>query len=59
MEEYLKDKRDELMWSIYKQGYNSAQVGRIFGLTRSSAHDIIKRMPKNWESPWVKNKKQE
>jgi len=56
MEEYLKEKRLELMWSIAKQGYNAAQVGRIFGLSRSTANDIIKKMPVDWQSPWVKVK---
>ena len=54
MEEYLKDKREELMWGIAKQGYNAAQVGRIFGLSRSTANDIIKKMPVDWQSPWQK-----
>lgn len=56
MEEYLKEKRQELMWAIAKQGYNAAQVGRIFGLSRSTANDIIKKMPDGWTSPWVKVK---
>lgn len=56
MEEYLKEKRQELMWGIAKQGYTAAQVGRIFGLSRSTAGDIIKKMPENWSSPWVKVK---
>jgi transposase len=56
MEEYLKEKRQELMWSIAKQGYSAAQVGRIFGLSRSTAADIIKKMPVDWQSPWVKVK---
>ena len=54
MEDYLKDKRSELMWAIAKQGYTAAQVGRIFGLSRSTAADIINKCPEGWVSPWVK-----
>lgn len=42
------------MWALAKQGYNGSQIAQIFGVARSTAHEIIKSMPKGWESPWTK-----
>lgn len=57
MEPHLRDKRDEIMFSLKIQGYNNAQIGRIFNLTRVRVHEILKRMPANYVSPWVKIKR--
>lgn len=51
---YLLHKRDEIVWSLAKQGYTSAQINRMFGTPRSTVHAIISRMPDSWLSPWVK-----
>lgn len=56
MPPYLKEKRAELMWALYKQGFKAPQLGLIFGVHRSTAHEIIKQMPEGWESPWHKTK---
>jgi DNA-directed RNA polymerase specialized sigma subunit len=54
IEPHLADKRKELMYSLKKQGYNDAQIGRVFGLSRVRAHAILKTMPANYVSPWIK-----
>ena len=56
MEDYLREKRNELMWSLAKQGYNAAQIGKMFGLTRAASNDVIKTMPATWRSPWSKKR---
>lgn len=42
------------MWSLSSQGFNDAQIGRIFGLSRSRSHVIMKEKPKGYKSPWIK-----
>lgn len=56
MPPYLKDKRNELMWALSKQGFNGSQLAQLFNIHRSTAHEIIKKMPEGWESPWRKTK---
>jgi len=50
----LLEKRREIMWSLTSQNFNKAQIGRIFGLSRSRAHAIMSKCPKGWKSPWSK-----
>lgn len=54
MPAHIRIKRAELMWAMSKQHYNGAQIALIFGVARSTAFEIIKKMPKGWESPWSK-----
>jgi predicted DNA-binding protein YlxM (UPF0122 family) len=54
MQSYLKEKRNEFIWSLSQQGYNGSQIALIFNIPRSTVHDIIKKKPDNWSSPWVK-----
>lgn len=56
MPPFLKEKRNELIWALAKQGYNGAQISQIFNIARSTAHEIIKAMPEGWETPWRKVK---
>ena len=56
MKQYLKEKREQLMWAMSEQDYSLADIGAIFGLPKSTAHDIIKKKPEGWVSPWVKIK---
>lgn len=57
MPQFLKEKRAELIWALSKQGYNYEQLALIFGFkSRSSVYEIVKKMPKGWESPWHKDK---
>lgn len=56
MPQYLKDKRNELIWALSKQGFNGSQLALIFSIHRSTVHEIIKKMPEGWESPWRKTK---
>lgn len=57
MPPYLKETRDEAIWFHTKyKGYNGSQIAQVFNIPRSTAHDIIKRMPEEWESSWVKTK---
>jgi hypothetical protein len=59
MEEYLLSKRKELMFALSKQDYTTAQIGRIFGISRARAHAIIKTMPLGWRTPWIKQIQQQ
>lgn len=54
MEQYVIDKKRELIFALHKQGYNSRHLSFLFGVSRSQAHNIVQEMPKNWESPWKK-----
>jgi len=56
MPTHLRQKRSELMWALSKQGYNGTQIALLFGVGRSTAFEIIKKMPKDWETPWSKKK---
>jgi predicted DNA-binding protein YlxM (UPF0122 family) len=54
MKEYLREKRNELLWSMCEQDYSVSDIGAIFGLPKSTTHDIIKKRPDGWTSPWTK-----
>ena len=54
MEQYLREKRAELIWALAKQGYTGAQLSKLFGTTRSTIAFIIKQMPKDWQPKWRK-----
>jgi transposase len=57
MEGYLKDMRNEAIWFHYKyKNCNGTQIAKIFNLHRSTAHEIIKKMPEGWETSWRKTK---
>lgn len=56
LEPYLVLKRNEIVWSLVKQGYTSAQVSRMFSMPKSTAHKIAGQLPENWVSPWIKIK---
>jgi hypothetical protein len=54
MENHVREKRDELIWALSLQDYTQAQIGRIFGLNRSTVLRIIEAKPKDWKPKWVK-----
>jgi hypothetical protein len=54
LEQYLMDKRNELIWALSSQDYTQAQIGRIFNLDRSTIKQIINKKPVNWVTPWFK-----
>jgi len=54
IEPHLLAKRQELIWALAKQGYTAAQIGRFFRLDRALTFRIIKSMPKNYQTKWVK-----
>ena len=54
LEPYLVLKRNEIIWSLIKQGYTSAQISRMFSMPKSTAHKIAGQLPDNWVSPWKK-----
>lgn len=56
IEPYLAHKRDEIIWSLIRQGYTPAQISRMFSMPTSTSHKIAARLPENWESPWKKVK---
>ena len=52
---YLREARNEAIWFHVKhKGYNGTQIAKMFNVTRSNAHNIIKSMPENWETKWTK-----
>ena len=55
-EPVLLAKRREIMWSLTSQNFNQAQIGRMFGLSRSRANVIMSQCPKDFISPWSKIK---
>lgn len=54
MEPYLKDKRDELVWALLDQGYNGAQISRLFGTDRVTIKRIKDERPEDYKVKWVK-----
>jgi len=51
---YLRDKRNELIFALAKQGYSQAQLAVMFNLSTSRMNTIVATMPANYVSPWVK-----
>lgn len=56
LEKHLKMKRNELIFALYLQHYTAAQIGRMFGLDRSTALRIIRTKPRDWKPKWEKVK---
>jgi hypothetical protein len=54
LEGHLREKRAELMWALSLQDYTQAQIGRLFGVDRSTAKRIIESRPRDWSPKWVK-----
>lgn len=51
---YLRDKRNELLFALAKQGYSQAQLAIIFNLSTSRISTIVATMPENYRTRWVK-----
>ncbi len=50
-----QDKRDEIIWALFKQDYRIVDIAEIFNVKhRSTVMRIVDRMPKGWVSPWRK-----
>jgi len=54
LENHLREKRNELIWALSAQDYTDSQIGRIFGLNRSTVARIIEKKPSDWRVKWVK-----
>ncbi len=54
LEQYLLEKRNEIIYALSSQDYNEAQIGRIFRLSRVSVHRILKDKPNGYRPKWVK-----
>jgi predicted DNA-binding protein YlxM (UPF0122 family) len=54
MKEYIKHKREELIWSLIAQDYSMQDIADMFGTHKVAIHRISKLKPDNWESPWKK-----
>ena len=54
LEPYLIEKRNEIMWALARQGHSTTGIGRMFGMSKSRASVILRAMPKNYVSKWVK-----
>lgn len=57
MTQYLREKREELIFAMDSQGYNFSQIGEIFGIDRATVLRILRKKPKNWKVKWVKVEK--
>jgi hypothetical protein len=57
MKEHLRQKREEIIWSLLnQQNFSMRDVGTMFNITNpTTVMRIYKRMPKGWKSPWIKN----
>jgi len=51
---YLRDKRNELIFALAKQGYTQAQLATIFNLSVSRMSVIISKMPEGYRTKWFK-----
>ena len=51
---HLNEVRKEIIYQLDMEGYNGSQIALIFNLPRSTTHEIIKRKPEGWTSPWSK-----
>jgi DNA invertase Pin-like site-specific DNA recombinase len=54
IENHIKEKRDEIIWSLSLQNYTFAQIARMFNLDRSTVMRIIEKKPVNWNNKWKK-----
>ena len=54
IEKHLQDKRNELVWALSSREYTNAQIGRVFGINRSTVSRIIEKKPKDYKPKWVK-----
>lgn len=55
LEPYLQEKRNEIIFSLADtQGYNGAQIARLFNMSKSRVSEIIKSKPSDWKDKWVK-----
>ncbi|HCC04978.1 TPA: hypothetical protein DEP58_01570 [Patescibacteria group bacterium] len=54
--EYLRIKRNEIMWSLsLQQEYDPEQIRKVFNFKHlSTVTRILASRPKEWKSPWVK-----
>lgn len=57
MKKHLIQKRNELMWALWQQDYNTSDLAEIFNISRQRVHVIVGKMPKGWSTPWSKSKK--
>jgi DNA-binding NarL/FixJ family response regulator len=54
IEHHEAEKRREIIWSLKAQGHSNAMIGRIFNITRVRVGVIVKGIPSNYKSPWIK-----
>lgn len=54
MKPYIADEREEMIWSLHRQGHSLRDIGDIFNTPRATINSIVKRQPKNWKASWVK-----
>ena len=54
MEQYLQDKRDEIVWALSAQDYSGAQIARMFSTDRVTIKRIIDKKPVDYKPKWVK-----
>lgn len=55
-EQYLIDKRNELIFALDFQGYTGAQIGKIFNIHRASVNRVMDKRPANYQPKWKKVK---
>lgn len=54
MEQYLQEKRDEIIWALDHQGYNHVQISKMFNMHKVNVGRIMKKKPLDYRVKWVK-----
>lgn len=52
----FEQERNELVWMLVSQGYNYAQIGRMFNIDRATVMRIKRRKPVRWKPTWTVKK---
>jgi len=53
IEEYLKEKRAELVMALEEQGYKGAQLAKLFGTNPMTISRILSKKPEDYKAKWV------
>ena len=54
LKRHLLEKRNEFIWSLTDQDYNSSEIAALFNMDRSYVFKIIKKRPPGWTNPWFR-----
>lgn len=54
MKQYLKEKRDEIIWALSEQDYRRVDIAEMFNVSKMKITRIIEKKPDDYKSKWVK-----